>query len=81
MGHPCGTPFFAKDLLAINPSYQDEAEFLKDMPTQPRTVFSAHYLSAGFYRSGQVELGPKGRVLILRKAGTFYLLHGLLPER
>ena len=42
MGHPCGQPFSAADYLKANPNYARYYKFLKDMPTEPWTVFEAH---------------------------------------
>lgn len=40
-GHPCGTPFIVKDYVAKYPQWAKLGPYLKDMPTQPWTVFSA----------------------------------------
>jgi hypothetical protein len=39
IGHPCGTPFIAKDFLKLHPEYNYQSEFLRDMPGQVWTLF------------------------------------------
>jgi len=41
MGHPCGTPFAAEPFLKAHPEFEWERPVLKDMPTQPWSLFVA----------------------------------------
>ena len=38
IGHPCGSPFIAKEFLQKHPEFSYQSEFLKDMPSQPWTL-------------------------------------------
>jgi hypothetical protein len=39
IGHPCGTPFIAKDFLAAHPEFNYQKDYLRDMPGQTWTLF------------------------------------------
>jgi hypothetical protein len=41
MGHPCGQPFSAKSYLELHPEFSFEKDYLKDMPGQVWTMFTA----------------------------------------
>jgi hypothetical protein len=39
IGHPCGTPFIAKDFLSAHPEFDYQKDYLTDMPAQIWTLF------------------------------------------
>jgi hypothetical protein len=41
MGHPCGQDFIAAAFLEKHPEYQWQGKFLKDMKSNPWTLFGA----------------------------------------